>query len=1224
MRKRNFIKILLLFILVILLIKMEANVSFSNELSDKRKLSLTIEERVNCQLAIEKVYWRHRIWPKENKRQKPAIESVVSKEFLRKKVEDSLRMSNAIKFYTGRDISGKQIQEEMNRISRNTKQPTVLREIWEALGNEPYLIAECLIRPLLAERNLRDIYKMKKFFNLEDRGIDLKRQAKEDFSKNDKIRNKIIEVEFQEWWRMNESEFDSVIEGSNFNYFLPVITLMSCSDDSWEGISWVPMPKSNHTAVWTGTEMIIWSGLDANSNYLNSGAKYNPATDAWQPINIMGAPPGRINATAIWTGSEMIVWAGNDAMDFFRSGGRYNPVTDTWTSTSMSNAPSKRIWHAAVWTGTDMIIWGGYYTDHSYDYFYNDGAKYNPASNSWTPITDTGAPTARCLHSFVWIGTEMIVWGGFSGLNFEGDGGRYDPVTDSWTPVATEGAPSARWRHTAVWTGTKMIVWGGQDDNGDFLNTGGRYDPLTDLWTSTSVENVPEERYRHTAVWTGSQMIIWGGFNGTLPETAGKYDPVSDSWSLISTENSPISRLRHSAVWTGTEMIVWGGFFGDFTNTGGRYNPMDDTWISTFATDSLSERWYHTAVWTGVEMIIWGGADSLTYLDTGAKYYPSLDIWIYTSMYGVPAARWRHTAIWTGQEMIIWGGSNGEGYFFTGARYNPITDQWIPTSMEGTPSERQSHTAIWTGSEMIIWGGEDGNFYLNTGGKYNPVSDQWTDVTTVDAPSGRVNHIAIFSGSEMIIWGGFDGSFLNSGSRYNSELDLWQVISQTDTPEQRYNHTAIWDGDKMIIWGGFNEIGYLNSGGIYDPVMDSWTATPLNNAPTGRETHSALWTGSEMIIWGGNDGSGCVNTGARLSSSGWMQTSAINVPNPRCNHIAVLTGEEMIVWGGVNDMFFLNNGARYCIGQTIPMLQAHNLTIDDSGTNHNNMIEPDEIVTLVGTLTNVSTTQATSVSGDIFSYDPITIITPNAQYPDITPGDSQTCTDCYTVVAPSTNRSSRHWDIKITEIPQCTGCSNTIYSTHFHIGKSFNDVPPSYIFYKYIEAMFHWEMTSGCSNLNYCPNTNVARQAMAKFICNAMNVANPNSCYTFGCSEIFGDVMAANPFCEYIEALYNAGVVSGCKEDPLLYCPSNLVSRQAMAKFVCLGMEASMPGACTTFACQEIFTDVLASNFFCSYIEALYNANIISGCGPSLYCPTLNVTRGQMAKFIINAFGLNL
>ena len=35
-------------------------------------------------------------------------------------------------------------------MARHTKQPEVLRELFEALGNDPFVIAECLAGPLLA------------------------------------------------------------------------------------------------------------------------------------------------------------------------------------------------------------------------------------------------------------------------------------------------------------------------------------------------------------------------------------------------------------------------------------------------------------------------------------------------------------------------------------------------------------------------------------------------------------------------------------------------------------------------------------------------------------------------------------------------------------------------------------------------------------------------------------------------------------------------------------------------------------------------------------------------------------------------------------------------------------------------------------------------------------------------------------------------------------------
>src|SRR2546430_3696603 len=46
----------------------------------------------------------------------------------------------------------------MERMASNTKQPEILRELFEALGNDHFVIAECLARPVLAERLLTNWY----------------------------------------------------------------------------------------------------------------------------------------------------------------------------------------------------------------------------------------------------------------------------------------------------------------------------------------------------------------------------------------------------------------------------------------------------------------------------------------------------------------------------------------------------------------------------------------------------------------------------------------------------------------------------------------------------------------------------------------------------------------------------------------------------------------------------------------------------------------------------------------------------------------------------------------------------------------------------------------------------------------------------------------------------------------------------------------------------------
>jgi len=72
-----------------------------------------------------------------------------------------------------------------------------------------------------------------------------------------------------------------------------------------------PDARGGHTAVWTGSEVIVWGGYDNNFVPLNSGGRYNPATDSWIAYSLSNAPLPRDGHSAIWNGSEMIVWGGN-------------------------------------------------------------------------------------------------------------------------------------------------------------------------------------------------------------------------------------------------------------------------------------------------------------------------------------------------------------------------------------------------------------------------------------------------------------------------------------------------------------------------------------------------------------------------------------------------------------------------------------------------------------------------------------------------------------------------------------------------------------------------------------------------------------------------------------------------------------------------------------------------------------------------------------------------
>jgi N-acetylneuraminic acid mutarotase len=797
--------------------------------------TLTFEERVSYQRAIEEVYWRHRIWPKERPDPKPSLDSVMSNAQLEKKVTDCLRNSQALEEYWQRPITAEQLQAEMDRMAAHTRQPEVLRELFEALGNDPFVIAECLARPALAERLLTNWYAYDQRIHggLKQRA-EAELQAYPSVDQMKQLSGKYSEIEFVK----NEGGEREDHHGHERGVRL---TSREWDETVQRLATTLNGPHSARSAVAPHQGSVHMS-----THSTNTAAKYEaPSIGKLSPVQedetryyataVLSKTDNRLKlATVSWLKEPFESWGARSESQvptaIATPNANYLPPTtiegsgcvdDTWTATS--GPPDARDGHTAVWTGNEMIIWGG----PGLVNVLNTGGRYNPATDSWTPTNLTNAPDGRFAHTAVWTGSEMIIWGGYIWDDVFGEidlntGGRYNPVTDSWTATSIVNAPSPRSRLTAVWSGSEMIIWGNAGDS-----SGGRYNPNSDSWTATSVVNAPMDRSGYTAVWSGNEMIIWGGYSsevGGYLNTGGRYNPRTNSWTATSTGNAPNARSGHTTVWTGAEMIVWGGSSDVNTfNTGARYNPVSDTWASTSATNPPTARSGHTAVWTGSDMIIWSGFDNIVgYTNTGGRYNPGTDAWTATNTINAPDGRTAHTAVWSGAEMIVWGGYFWDGIdhdFNTGGRYDPSTDNWTPTGPANAPMGRYRHTGVWTGAEMIVWGGRTRNFpFLNTGGKYDTITDNWTPTTTSNAPSARVYHTAVWTGSDMIVWGGLDESFTysNTGARYNPGTDGWIATSTANAPAGRWFHTAVWTGNRMVVWGGsYDDCSstlYLNKG----------------------------------------------------------------------------------------------------------------------------------------------------------------------------------------------------------------------------------------------------------------------------------------------------------------------------------------------------------------------------------------------------------------------------
>lgn len=361
-----------------------------------------------------------------------------------------------------------------------------------------------------------------------------------------------------------------------------------------------PSARFGHTAVWTGSRMIIWGGTSNDSAGLKTGAMYDPATDTWSALTTTDAPDGRWDHSAVWTGAEMVVFGGRSGVSsYLNSAAAYNPETNQWRP--LPGATNSRYGHVSVYDNNGkMYVFGGFGESNSYITI-PEVLDVTAAVPAWTQLAEDPATTGsggsikgRMDLSAILAGDEIMTFGGryglldSSGLNNHAQSfaspQQAGNAAGSWSALGGA-VPPARFGHHAFWTGWEMLIFGGAT-----ISTGPEYAYLTDLqlydpsgnsgagaWSEGDaiIDSIDgfEGRIHSAAAWVGYGMVVWGGgnFRGDMISTGVKadgafYDHLLGTWTALPpVPESPVAfaaRRSHTGVWTGSAFIVWGGDTG--------------------------------------------------------------------------------------------------------------------------------------------------------------------------------------------------------------------------------------------------------------------------------------------------------------------------------------------------------------------------------------------------------------------------------------------------------------------------------------------------------------------------------------------------------------------------------------------------------------------------------------------------------------------------------------
>jgi hypothetical protein len=307
--------------------------------------------------------------------------------------------------------------------------------------------------------------------------------------------------------------------------------------DTWKVIDTAPIAgRRSAKAVWTGSRVVIWGGVDDQGQGLHDGALFYPSSGVWTKMADAPAEVSAAGSAAVWTGTEMLVWGGPAGS----KGAAFDPKTQQWRLLPDAPIASRPI-DNATWTETELIVWSN-----------GDGAAYNPVSDTWRVIAPS--PLHNAQPTGVWTGSDIVFLGG-ANTDALTESAAYHPVTDTWQMLAS--GPS----HPGlgfVWTGTTIlgVVKGVVVD----------YEPITDTWTETDAKlsAIPfgawaDDRYVF-ATDTGTSNIRIAFYQP--PETIPKAQVPTYDLTL------PSARLTGDETGTakGADVALWVGDDGTYVS----------------------------------------------------------------------------------------------------------------------------------------------------------------------------------------------------------------------------------------------------------------------------------------------------------------------------------------------------------------------------------------------------------------------------------------------------------------------------------------------------------------------------------------------------------------------------------------------------------------------------------------------------------------------------------
>src|SRR5262249_2077699 len=255
-----------------------------------------------------------------------------------------------------------------------------------ALGNDPFVIAECLARPALADRLLSDWYAHDQRIHgeLKER-VEAELQTNNNAEQMKQLSGRYTEIKLtkgdsahpqgnraaEHSVKVDNHEWDETVQKLAAIFTDGSLAAEPALSTSQAGVP--PVKDPPITQIKTG----VVSRLQEDETHYYATAIIEKSNDRLKLANVTWVK----EPLASWLARSEIqprssMMLRSDKYELPGIAGA-NCVDDTWTATA--GPPDIRFGQTAVWTGAEMIIWGGEYGSYPNLYFRNTGARYNPS-----------------------------------------------------------------------------------------------------------------------------------------------------------------------------------------------------------------------------------------------------------------------------------------------------------------------------------------------------------------------------------------------------------------------------------------------------------------------------------------------------------------------------------------------------------------------------------------------------------------------------------------------------------------------------------------------------------------------------------------------------------------------------------------------------------------------------------------------------------------------------